>query len=104
MKRPLEIVDLGGTVAFWTGWGIGPEDGMRITLINNHHIDRTNRESANPFPFITDRLADATALSKDDFRGYYLVFSNSFLEHLESPSAQARLAGAIVESGTPYFT
>lgn len=103
MKRPLEIVDLGGTVAFWARWGIGAEDGMRITLINNHHIDPTNRGSTNPFPFIADRLADATALSKDDFRGYDLVFSNSFLEHLESPSAQARLAGAIVESGTAYF-
>jgi hypothetical protein len=38
-----------------------------------------------------------------DLREYDVIFSNSFLEHLEDRRTQARLAGTIVESRVPYF-
>ncbi len=103
MKRPLNIVDLGGTVKFWADWGIALQDRLNITLINNHRLDPTNRGSDNPFPFILNRDADATELTVADLRQYDLIFSNSFLEHLEDRRAQARLARAIVASRVPYF-
>jgi hypothetical protein len=43
------------------------------------------------------------AMSEEEFRGYDLIFSNSFFEHLEHRAAQARLAKIIVASGVPYF-
>jgi hypothetical protein len=103
MKRPLNIIDLGGTVAFWARWGMTLHDECQITLINNHLLDPTNRNAENPFPFITNKVADAMAMTKEEFRQYDLIFSNSFFEHLEHRSAQARLATIIVESGVPYF-
>src|SRR5471032_879696 len=103
MKRPLNIIDLGRTVAFWARWGMTLHDECRITLINNHLLDPTNRNAENPFPFITNKVADAMAMTKEEFRQYDLIFSNSFFEHLEHRSAQARLATIIVESGVPYF-
>jgi hypothetical protein len=103
MKRPLNIIDLGGTVAFWARWGMTLLDECQITLINNHVLDPTNRNVENPFPFITNKVADAMAMTEEEFRQYDLIFSNSFFEHLEHRAAQARLAKIIIASGVPYF-
>jgi hypothetical protein len=89
MKRPLNIIDLGRTVAFWARWGMTLHDECRITLINNHVLDPTNRNAENPFPFITNKVADAMAMTEEEFRQYDLIFSNSFLEHLERREAKS---------------
>ncbi len=102
-SRPLRIIDLGGTVRFWEGWGVKPEDQLQITLINNHHVDTTNLGYENRHSFIHDVKADALHLEESYLRSFDIIFSNSFIEHLSSWSDQKKLADCIVGSDIPYF-
>ncbi|WP_135211417.1 hypothetical protein [Vitreimonas flagellata] len=102
-QRPLRIVDLGGTVPFWRGWGLKPEDQLHITLINNHHIDTTAAGFGNQGSQIVNRVFDANDVTTKYLASFDLIFSNSFLEHLDSRQAQAHLAAKICDSGKPYF-
>ncbi len=102
-RRPLRIVDLGGTVPFWRGWGLTAEDRLQVTLINNHHIDTTAAGRSDHGPEIQNRLADANELTTEYLASFDLVFSNSFLEHLDSRAAQQRLARKICASDRPFF-
>lgn len=100
--RPLRIVDLGGTAAFWRSRVRGA-DGIEITLVNNHHIDRTNADYDESVPWISEWRRDATELTADELATFDVVHSNSFVEHLESRHEQALLAATIEASGRPYF-
>lgn len=102
-QRQLRIVDLGGTVPFWRGWGLTPQDQLRITLINNHHIDTTAAGFGDQGSQIINRVFDANDVTTDYLASFDLIFSNSFLEHLDSRQAQARLAAKICDSGKPFF-
>jgi hypothetical protein len=102
-RRPLRIIDLGGTVPFWRGWGITADDRLHVTLINNHHVDKTAAGYGQPGPNIENCLMDANDVTVGLLRSFDLVFSNSFIEHLGSRSEQATLASKICESGKPYF-
>lgn len=102
-QRPLRIVDLGGTVPFWRGWGLKLEDQLHIPLINNHHIDTTAAGFCNQGSQIINRVFDANDVTTDCLALFDLIFSNSFLEHLGSRQAQARLAAKICDSGKPFF-
>ncbi len=103
MNRPVRIVDLGGTARFWEAWGIEAQDRLEITLVNNHHIDKTNVRYHATSPFMHDLLQDATLLPTEFFDQYDLIFSNSFIEHLSDRAEQRKLAAEIVQSGKPYF-
>jgi len=101
--RPLRIVDLGGTVSFWEGWGLTAADGLHVVLINNHVADTSHRDETSRQEFLENRNRDATSLSREELAAFDLIFSNSFLEHLGAPSVQADLARKIEASGRPYF-
>ncbi|UPT63711.1 MAG: hypothetical protein M0D54_03965 [Hyphomonadaceae bacterium JAD_PAG50586_4] len=88
---------------FWRGWGLTPEDQLHITLINNHHIDTTAAGYGNDGAQIVNRVFDANDVTADYLASFDLIFSNSFLEHLDSRQAQARLAAKICDSGKPFF-
>ena len=103
LGRPLRILDLGGSVQMWTRWGVTEADGLHIVLANDHRTDTTHRSEPLPGRFMNAWSVNALELSPDVFSHYDLVFSNSMLEHLPSPAAQARLAAAIMASGKPYF-
>ncbi len=102
MAKPLNIVDIGGTAAHWIG-KLSQSDNINITLINNHHIDKTNINYDNRYDFIQEKIMDANDLSISDLSSYDLIFSNSFLEHLENKELQISLAQKITKSGKPYF-
>lgn len=101
--RPLKIIDLGGTAAFWKEWGIDDKDRIEITLINNHHIDKTNMRTDDALSFIKQEIRDARDVSESEFARFDLIFSNSFLEHLESADAQEQICKKIEASGRDYF-
>lgn len=101
--KPIRIIDLGGTAAFWEDWGITSDHHVEITLINNHHIDTTQKGYDHSIPFIKEQIKDVNELETHDFYGYDLIFSNSMIEHLESNALQKRLCEVIEASGLPYF-
>jgi hypothetical protein len=103
LGRPLRVIDLGGSAQMWARWGITEADGVHVVLANNHRSDTTHRSEPLPGRFMDTWSVDVLELPPDTFAGYDLVFSNSMLEHLPTPAAQARLAAAIMASGKPYF-
>ena len=103
LPRPLRIIDLGGSAAMWKRWGVTEADGVQVVLANNHRRDTTHRQEALPGRFMDTWSVDVLELPPETLAGYDLVFSNSMLEHLPTPDAQARLAAAIMASGKPYF-
>jgi hypothetical protein len=102
LPRPLRVIDLGGTAASWRD-RISSDEGLDITLVNNHHIDKSNEGYDNSIGFITELRADVGELTADDLAGFDLVYSNSFLEHLESRDRQRAVAATVEASGRPFF-
>jgi hypothetical protein len=101
--KSLRIIDIGGTVSFWRDWwGLTADDGLEVTLINDHTQDDTDDE-VSTVSFITSRRADALTLTQEDFREFDCVFSNSCIEHLSSRNEQSLMAQAITNSGLPHF-
>lgn len=103
LPKPLAVIDLGGTEALWRRWGIKEQHGLRITLINNHHIDKNNIGNEHLIPFIEELIIDAMELTVLDLLKYDLIFSNSFIEHLEDFRSQKKICSIIESSGKPYF-
>jgi len=102
-NHPMKIVDLGGTVTFWTDWGLSERPMLDITLVNNHEVDTVHADDAINLPNIRRIDADVLTLKIEDLRSYDLIFSNSLIEHLPGAAAQAKLASVITESEMPYF-
>lgn len=103
MSRPLRILDLGGTEVFWKKFAVRAEDGLDITLINNHHIDKENADFSENHPFIRRKIMSALEIPSEVWSETDLIFSNSFLEHLPSRTDQETLARSIIATGKPYF-
>lgn len=102
--HPLKVLDVGGTPSFWQDWwGVDASDQMHVTLINNHHIDHTQKYARTDNDFIENVNQDANELSTEYMHRYDLIFSNSFFEHLKSRQQQEALARKIVDSEVPYF-
>lgn len=103
LPRPIRVIDLGGSAEMWARWGVTETDRLLITLINNHHIDKSHLGERLSGNFISERQMDVMELSKEDLASYDVVFSNSMLEHLSSVEEQTRLAASIANCGLPYF-
>lgn len=94
LPRPLRILDIGGTLAFWDAMGF-KEDGITITLLNLHAepIDRNG---------FTSIAGDATQLDYPD-AFFDVVFSNSVIEHLFTNHNQQKMASEVQRVGKYYF-
>ena len=104
LPRPLRVIDLGGTSKFWETLGFTAQDGLEVTLLNTHDIDTTMANYENTLPFITDLRGDAMKLTAKDLQAFALIFSNSFIEHLQDGMGSQRLMAQIITaSGVPYF-
>lgn len=103
LPRPVRIIDLGGSAEMWARWGVTEADRLLITLVNNHHIDKSHLGERLPGNFVSVCQMDVLKLCKGDLTSYDVVFSNSMLEHLSSVEEQARLAASIIDCGKPYF-
>lgn len=84
LPRPLRILDIGGTNAFWEQRGWAGRDDVDITLVN---LKAEPQRHANIHPTV----GDATSL---DYAGdsFDIAFSNSVIEHLFELDAQAAMA------------
>jgi hypothetical protein len=99
----IRLVDLGGTVKFWEDWGLAKQPLLDITLVNDHHLDKTHENDPITLPNIHRLRADVLTLTAKDLAEYDVIFSNSLIEHLPGPQAQQQLARAIIASARPYF-
>lgn len=104
IKRPVRVVDLGGTRGMWDRWGFSASDGLLITLANNHEYDRVGRdEKVEDAGYFMRENVDIRSLDPSYYERFDLVFSNSMLEHLYDRKHQQLVARSIVACGKPYF-
>jgi hypothetical protein len=85
LPRPLRILDVGGTTAFWEQRGWAGRDDVEITLLN---LKAQPTGHSN----ISAVVGDATDLGPQAGEGYDVAFSNSVIEHLFTYDAQAAMA------------
>jgi Methyltransferase domain len=84
LPRPLRILDIGGTNAFWEQRGWAGRDDAEITLVNLKAEPRRH-------PNIHPTVGDATNLDHGD-GSFDIAFSNSVIEHLFELEAQQAMA------------
>lgn len=94
LPKPISILDIGGTLAFWENMGFS-EEGVTITLLNlqEQTVDKPGFKSV---------AGDATQLPYAD-RSFDMVFSNSVIEHLYTKEQQQRMAAEVQRVGQHYF-
>jgi hypothetical protein len=95
LPRPLRILDVGGTTAYWQQRGWADRDDIHITLVN---LTPAPMEYYNVLPTV----GDATELEFHD-NAFDLAFSNSVIEHLFVWEAQQRMAAEIRRIAPAYW-
>src|SRR5262245_32189307 len=96
LPRPVRILDVGGTAAFWEQrkWAGKPE--LQITTIN---LQVEPRKWDN----IESRKGDATNLHEYADKSFDIVFSNSVIEHLFTFENQVKMASEVQRVGRAYW-
>jgi methyltransferase family protein len=96
LERPIKILDLGGTQAFWEHVQMDFLDQVEIHLLNLKavKVDRPNFQSMS---------GDARRLEHIDEQAFDVVFSNSVIEHVGSLADQRCMASEIRRVGRRYF-
>ena len=95
LPKPLTILDIGGTVAFWEAMNFNHPD-IKITLLN------LEKEEVNN-PQFESIAGDATDLSEIDDQQFDIVFSNSVIEHLFTWENQQKMAKEVLRVGKHHF-
>lgn len=96
LPRPLHILDIGGTEAYWNMMGFDDPQ-VHITLLNLHTQPVSNTKR------FTSITGDATQLVGFADQSVDLVYSNSVIEHLFTLEAQEKMADEIRRVGKSYF-
>jgi hypothetical protein len=96
MRRPLRIIDLGGTSEFWEQRGWAGRPGIEITTVN---LEAEDRRHDNIHP----QVGDATHLDAYATRSFDVAFSNSVIEHLFTREAQAAMAREVRRLARAYW-
>ncbi len=96
LPRPIHILDIGGTEAYWKTMDFADEEDIYFTLCN---LDKQEVTRKN-FRFMQ---ADATNLPMIPDKTFDIVFSNSVIEHLFTRENQAKMAKEIRRIGKYYF-
>jgi hypothetical protein len=94
-KRPLQILDVGGTEQFWETMGYA-DCGHKITLLNLTAAP-TRHEN------IVSLAGDAASMPQFGDERFDVVFSNSVIEHLGSLERQRQMAGEVRRLAKRYF-
>jgi hypothetical protein len=96
LKRPLTILDIGGTETYWELMNFAEERDITFTICNldPQKVNRSN------FSFIH---ADATNLAQFRDKQFDVVYSNSVIEHLFTYDNQQKMANEIRRVGKNYF-
>lgn len=96
IPRPMRILDVGGTNAFWEQRGWADRDDVEITILNLSPEDRQHRN-------IIPVTGNATNLNQFEAGSFDVVFSNSVIEHLFTFENQRRMADEIRRVGKAFW-
>ena len=96
LKKPVKILDIGGTQQFWESMHFINQTGIEIYLLNLEN-QKTNYQN-----FISVK-GDATNLKEFEDDYFDLVFSNSVIEHLFNWGNQIKMANEVQRVGRNYF-
>jgi len=96
LPRPLQILDVGGTNAFWINRGWHERPDVEILTLN---LAAEEQLHANIKPL----SGDATNLAQFGDRSVDLVFSNSVIEHLFTLENQRRMASEVQRVGKAFW-
>jgi hypothetical protein len=96
LPRPLRILDVGGTTAFWEQRGWAGRDDIQIVTVN---LEAEPPRYAN----IESRAGDAADLSEFPDGSFDVVFSNSVIEHLFTLENQRKMAREVARLGNAYW-
>jgi len=96
LPRPVRILDVGGTEAYWEQVGIADESGVDITLLN---IERMQVRR----PHFKMVIGDGCDMSAFKDRQFDVVFSNAVIEHAGPYGRQKRMADEMRRVGKRYF-
>jgi len=96
LKKPVRILDVGGTLTYWVNRGFDKQPGFEITLLNM-------KKSESIHENINYIVGDATDLSQFADHSFELVFSNSVIEHLFSWESQVKMAKEAMRVGKYYY-
>lgn len=94
--KPVNILDVGGTLKYWEARGFQNNNDFNITIINLESSD-------SPYTNIKIFKGDATNLSNYKDKSFDLAFSNSVIEHLTVFDKQVLMAKEMIRTGKYYF-
>jgi hypothetical protein len=96
LPRPLRILDVGGTNAFWENRGWAGRKDVRILTLNLT-AEEQRHENIQPL------AGDATNLSQFGDGSFDVAFSNSVIEHLFTLDNQRRMACEVQRVGRSFW-
>lgn len=96
LPKPVRIIDIGGTDAFWENRGWADRPGVDITAVNQ---ECTPLRHSN----LRTVQGDATDLSQYEDGAFDVAFSNSVIEHLFTWDRQVRMATEIRRVAKAYW-
>ncbi len=95
MKKPIRILDIGGTYSYWKNMNFDCDD-IHIVLLNlvKEEVDH---------PSFSSVIGDGTDLKNYGSKTFDLVFSNSVIEHLFAADNQNKMANEVRRVGKKYM-
>jgi hypothetical protein len=92
----IDILDIGGTQAFWNLMSSSRERDLRVTLLNIEHQPVTSSQFQSV-------VGDARSMPQYGNRQFDVVFSNSVIEHVGSYENQRSMAQEVQRVGKRYW-
>jgi len=96
LPRPVRILDIGGTVAYWEMRGCAGRGEYQITLVNL-------TASSSSYSNIRAEVGDATWLHQYPDHSFDVAFSNSVIEHVGQLDAQRKMADEVRRVALGYW-
>lgn len=99
LPRPLTVLDVGGSEAFWVQMGMGEADGVTS---NDVQITLVNRFPSRAGHFPRSVAGDARGLPFPD-QTFDLAFAHSVIEHMGSREGQRQMAAEVRRVARHFF-
>ena len=96
IRKPVNILDVGGKISFWENRGITGNNDFKITILNLN-IEKVTYSN------IKYVVGDALNLSNYEDESFDVVHSNSVIEHLHSFDNQKKMASEVQRVGKKHI-